>query len=626
MCLPTSPPRHLLIMLSIFPQFLLLAFSTLLTINVSGVNSQAVGWDPKQHPYPKVARGSKTWSYRSAKKGGNDTFPDPYFALEQPLDTDPGVIKFIGDQTKLLDDYVKGCKSKDKIAKSIADAYDFNDYDNVQLIAQAAKPFYLYNVKTGKDNRPIWYTCTPSEMDAARKNNLATPPGKKFLDETLLNVNGTVNIQYIFVSNDGQYFAYIASDANADVANVYVRKFNSPLAQAKTFPPGGEGALPDAIPFADGNSGLAWTRDSTGFFYVQVNDDQGGSNAEVGSTVRYHKLGTAYEKDITVVHPDKVGPDGKQNYWFVWTSLDAKWLMVMGLNDVTSHAKAYATLYEGQTISDKMKWIGIASDYNYKVQWIDVIKNVFYYWTDKDAIDGRVVKSTLDWSKARAIQKDISEIKDDLSMTELVPEQKFSKIMFNFPFGGDKVMLAYIVNGRYVPKIYNFMTGKLLKEATAKEPSSVYNAIGDKNGIVGMYAGTFSPKTIYRISFEGDKYSETLLTQQAIKGTNPNDYLTEHLFATSKDGTKVPYAIQYHKSVEKTELQADGNIGTQLTDILRTSYGINRTSLGSEVIKRFSFGVPVVEEEIVVNTGMKLDKIIKGKTHTMILLLLQKTL
>jgi protease II len=443
-------------MLPIFLQLLLFVIPALLSVNVNGAKTKASTWIPKQHPYPKVPRGTKTWSYRSAKLGRNDTFADSYYELEKPLNTDPGVIKFIDQQTQLLNDYVKSCKSKDKIAKSIAEAYDFNDYDYLQLITQAPKPFYLYNVKSGKDNRPIWYTCTPSEMDAARKNNLATPPGKKFLNETLLSVNGTVNIQYTFVSPDGQYFAYIASDSNSDVAKIYVRKFTSPLVQAKTFPPGGEGALPDAIPFVDGNSGFVWTKDSTGFFYVQVNDDQGGSNADAGYTVRYHKLGTSYEKDITVVHPDKDGPDGKQNIWFIWSSVDMKWLLVMGLNDNTAHAKAYATIYQGQTISDKMKWIGISPDYDYEIQWIDIIKDIFYFFTDKDAIDGKVVKSKLDWSKARSVS-DLSELKDQLPMTDLIPEIKVSKILYSYAFGGDKVLLTYIQNGRYVQRFITLL-------------------------------------------------------------------------------------------------------------------------------------------------------------------------
>ncbi|MCO5583327.1 hypothetical protein L7F22_037237 [Adiantum nelumboides] len=537
-------------MLPIFLQLLLFVIPALLSVNVNGAKTKASTWIPKQHPYPKVPRGTKTWSYRSAKLGRNDTFADPYYELEKPLDTDPGVIKFIDEQTQLLGDYVKGCKSKDKIAKSIAETFDYNDYDYVQLITQAPKPFYLYNVKSGKDNRPIWYTCTPSEMDAARNKNLATPPGKKFLDETLLSVNATVNIQYTFISNDGQYFAYIASDSNSDVAKIYVRKFSSPLVQAKTFPPGGEGALPDAIPFVDGNSGFVWTKDSTGFFYVQVNDDQGGSNADAGYTVRYHKLGTAYEKDITVVHPDKVGPDEKQNYWFIYASLDSKWFLLTGLNDVSGKAKVYASIYGDQVISDHMKWISIAPGYEYVLQWMDVVDNYLYFWTNLNAVDGRVAKCKLDWSKARSVT-DLSQLTDKLPMIGLIPEIPYSKITFQYVFNHDKVLITYTTNGRYISKIYNFITGKLLQNVLPNEPSMIYNAIADSEGVVAHFAGTFSPKTIYRISFEGGKYTETLLTQQAIKGTNPNDYITEEHYATSKDGTKVPYAIQYHKGVKK---------------------------------------------------------------------------
>lgn len=41
------------------------------------------------------------------------------------------------------------------------------------------------------------------------------------------------------------------------------------------------------------------------------------------------------------------------------------------------------------------------------------------------------------------------------------------------------------------------------------------------------------------------------MTNQKIKGTDPNDFVIEELYATSKDGTKVPYFITYRKGTKK---------------------------------------------------------------------------
>lgn len=537
-------------MTPIFVQLLLLFIPALVSISVTEVNCQSSPWNPKQTPYPKVARGSKTFSFRSALKKGNVTVADPYFDLEKPIASDPGVIKFINDQMKLTDAFINKCKSKDAIAKSIKAAFDFNDYNGMELIGDIPKPFYIYSLKGPNDNRPVWYTATPAEVEAARKENFAKPPGKKFLDEMKLSQNGTANIQYSFVSPDGKYFAYIASDSNSDVAKIFIREIDTPLIAPKTFPPGGEGALKDVIGPADGNSGFVWTKDSTGFFYVQVNDDQAGANTEIGSTVRYHKLGTAHEKDITIVKADKPGSDGKQNYWFISNSLDYQWLLLQGQNSATGGAKVYLSLLKGQTFSDKMKWISISPGYDYLVQWIDVIDNVLYAQTNRDALDSKIVQIKLDWSKARSTN-DLSQLQDRLSMQDIIPEQKFMKISALFYFDKGKLILVYIKDGRYVPKLFQLPSGKFLNDILPKEEGSISSAYGTGSSMILHYAGTTSPKTVYEIGFDKGKYYEKLFTRQTIKGTKSTDFITEHLFATSKDGTKIPYAIQYRKETKK---------------------------------------------------------------------------
>lgn len=183
------------------------------------------------------------------------------------------------------------------------------------LVADAAKPFYLYRLKRAKEERPTWYTASPSEFEIAKKNNFATPPGKKYLEEILLSPNGTHSVTDMIASPDGKFAAILVSDSNSIVATWYLRTFDSPLVNSKTRPIGGEGHLPDVIPFCDG--GIQWSKDSKGFFYTQTQDSKAGANTELGSTVRYHQIGTSHEKDVTIVHADKVASDGKNNAWSI---------------------------------------------------------------------------------------------------------------------------------------------------------------------------------------------------------------------------------------------------------------------------------------------------------------------
>ncbi|MCO5599850.1 hypothetical protein L7F22_053957 [Adiantum nelumboides] len=530
---------------SFYPLFLFTL--AILTVSADNICAYKIpSWDP----YPKLHTVNKTWSYGSAKKGANVTISDPFYWLEANLHTDPDVIEFIKEETKITEDFMAKCKDKNAITASLTSAFDYDNYDFFDLVDGGPKPFYTYQVKRAKEDRPTWYTCTPEELEAARKNNLATPPGKKFLVEDLLSKNGTVNIQNWHNSPDGKYFAYLASEANSDVATWYIRPFSSPLVHATTFPPGGEGALPDVIPFCEDE--FQWKADSSGFFYVQTEDSKGGSNTVIGSTIRYHQLGTKYEKDITIVHPDPVAADGTNNDWSVRLSKDGRWLIITGEHDALEYRKVFATLLPDQTLSDKMKWISISPTNNFTFQTINVIDNWLYFSTNRDALNSKVAKVKLDWTKARQVS-DVNTLTDRLHFVDVIPERNDSTLAVVVPSSDSMAALAFIKNGRYVVEILNLLSGKIVHTALPNDPAQIRSLITARNSksLTLTLSGTTSPNELYEIRYDGKQYQDVLLTVQSIKGTKSTDYVSEELFATAHDGTQIPYALVYKKGTKK---------------------------------------------------------------------------
>lgn len=57
------------------------------------------------------------------------------------------------------------------------------------------------------------------------------------------------------------------------------------------------------------------------------------------------------------------------------------------------------------------------------------------------------------------------------------------------------------------------------------------------------------PSAIY--AYDTDKHASTLVHTTEVAGLNPDDYVTEQVFYTSKDGTKVPMFITYKKGLKK---------------------------------------------------------------------------
>ncbi|PWN35002.1 prolyl oligopeptidase [Meira miltonrushii] len=536
---------------SLIQAFVGLAFATF--IGVESANAPgAPFWNPKQNPYPSVKRVDKTFTYRSAKAKGNVTVADPYNWLEQPLATDAGVKGFVDDQTKLLDSYLAKCTDRKAIEQSIRDGFAYDGYSDIDFVSNAAKPFYTYTLKRAGEDQATWYVATPEEMQAAVKSKFTVPPGKKFLEEAYLSPNKTATIANWQTSLDGKYFAYLVSDSGSQVSTWFVRTFDKPLLSGgPNSPLGGDGALPDVIPNADYQ--LSWSADNTAFFYTGTLPSDAGSNTDIGSSVRYHVMGTAYEKDITVVKAEPQSATGNNNIWGFVISQDNKWFILGGATGTDNKARMYATRLEGQQVSDKMKWISVAPSYDYQMSALNVIDDILYVQTDLNALDSRIAKTKLDFSKARQVTN-LNDLKEKLPLTTVIPEVKKAQLTSAAVFNTDKLIILYTTNGYAVAKLYYLKTGTFIRQVISNERAGgVYALTPPSKGksIKLIVNSLTSPLKIYDITMQGTKFVETLWLSVNIKGTRPEDYTTETKFATSKDGTKVPYLVISRKGTPK---------------------------------------------------------------------------
>ncbi|PWN36836.1 alpha/beta-hydrolase [Meira miltonrushii] len=507
--------------------------------------NKAPCWSTKDTPFPKARRVDKTWTYRSAKAHGNVTFPDPYFWLEQPYTTTKEVQEFAADQQALTEKYMSKCTNAESITQSIKDAFDYNSYFDITFLDNAINPFYFFSLQRIGESRKTYYIATPEEMEAGRKTNFANPPGHKYFDEGALSVNGTASIQTYQFSTNGLYLAYLVIDADADVGTWYVRKTTSPfLKYSKT--PGGDGRLPEAVPRGDGH--IMWRSDNAGFYYVQVNDPEGGTNTDIGSVLRYHKLGTAYEKDVLLVHADP----SQDSFYSIVESLDGKWLVLVNSKGA-GQTSIYATRPLEQTLSDKMKWISIVPTQEDDLTAITTIGDDLYVQSDHDAPNYKTVKYKMDWSKARVVNK-LQDLNDNVDPVDVIPARKDALLNFAVPFDNDKVVYVMTENGKYTLYLYSLLTGKLIQQVLPNETFTAHEVIyadsGSKN-IVLAYWGPYSPRKCVQITWDGTKVVDKTFFIETVKGTKPGDFMTEELEATSKDGTKVPYYAVHHKDTKR---------------------------------------------------------------------------
>jgi prolyl oligopeptidase PreP (S9A serine peptidase family) len=442
----------------------ILTFVITITSFLSITNAQGKGYSGPKLVYPKVHQVNKTWSFRSAKANGNVTYFDPFYWLEGDSD-DTEIKKFISDQLNVTETYIQGCKNKDAIIDSLTQASSYEKYSTVTLVTPntGETPFYLYILTRSGDQLPLWYTASVEEFQNAKKSNFESPPGKLFLDESKLSADGSSRIAINFNSPDGKVFGYLVSNPDT-VAKWYFRNFTSTLINPKTYPEGGEGRFIDILSPSDNY--IRWSNDSKSLFYPQVEDSNNGTNPNLGYQIRYHVLGNDKSNDITIFDSKNAGEHGLNTAYFLNSSPDGKWLIITGYYDTSNFGMvSYATMLTNQTISENMKWISLAPDYDFAMYPGGVVDDEYYFQTDKDALNQKVAKVKLDWSKARTVKK-FTELQDRPQVIDVVPERNDAIIASYgiYPTAKYNMVVFYIEEGIYTTYIYNVKTGKLIQK------------------------------------------------------------------------------------------------------------------------------------------------------------------
>jgi len=289
-----------------------------------------------------------------------------------------------------------------------------------------------------------------------------------------------------------------------------------------------------------------WANDNKTIFYT-------GKNPETLLTEKIfrHTLGTASSADV-MVYEEK----DKSNYIGVGKSKNEKFIMI----------------YSGATTSSETRYLDAAQPNGTFKVFQPRIKDVLYdvtaledkflITTNKDALNFKVMETPLD-------KTGIDHWKDFIPHRKDVLMEGISEFK-NF------LVFSERQNGLSQLAIYDRKTGK--KEFLKfDEPTyTVYpsgNPEYNTDNFRFGYTSMITPSSQFEQDLKTGK--RTLLKQQEVLGGyNKENYITERLFATAKDGTRIPVSIVYKKGYQK-----DGN-----SPLLLYAYG----SYGNSMDASFS--------------------------------------
>ncbi|MCR5037026.1 MAG: prolyl oligopeptidase family serine peptidase [Bacteroidales bacterium] len=446
------------------------------------------------HEYPKAERDETAVDDYFGTK-----VADPYRWLEN--DTLAATREWIEAEKALTNEYFSHVPLRDVIKERLTQIVNYERY------SVPTKRFgkYIYSKNNGLQNQSIYYM---QDVNGGEPEVL--------IDPNKLSKDGSVSVGEISFSNNGKYVAYTVHRSGSDWIEIYVKE----VATKKM--------LKDHIEWVK-FSHAVWYKN--GFFYTAYDKPEAGkeiSDVNENMKICYHKLGDPQEKDVVFFED----PEHPRNFISFEITKDENYMFLYEFgDDEVGHLMWIRDLRNPNS-----KFVQLAFDQNYTYSPVDIIDGKMYIVTDYQAPRGKLcVVSVKDLRKATIEHWET-----------LIPESE--DVIVVAQMGAGKLIVTYDEDASNHAYVYE-LDGSLKHEIKlptfgAIDISSSY----DEPEIFYSFTSFTFPTAIYRYDIK----SNTSKVFRAPKVYfNPKDYITEQVFYTSKDGTRVPMFITYKKGTVK---------------------------------------------------------------------------
>ncbi|HSK93592.1 MAG TPA: prolyl oligopeptidase family serine peptidase [Candidatus Angelobacter sp.] len=432
---------------------------------------------------------------------------DPYRPLE---DSDaPEVRAWIDAENRLTERVLGESPARAEIRERLARLWDF---------PRAGAPwrrgdrwFRLRN--TGLQDQDVLWVGDEPDAD-----------GRVLLDPNALSDDGTTALSAAAVSDSGRLLAYATSDAGSDWRTWRVRDVET-----------GDD-LPDLITWSKFAS-AAWTADDAGFFYGRFPEPPAEAAYDAPNhtmELRYHRLGSEEETDaVVLVRPDQpewgyeplVTDGGRLLVISVWRGTDPE------------NRLAVADLAGGVDAAEVRM---VLPDADARYEPIAAVDGTLYLLTDRDAPMGRVV--AMDVAEPAELREIVPQGEDAIEQVKLV---------------GDRLAVLSLHDAHHRLAIFE-RDGSHVAEVELPGIGTVTELAGQRED-PELHLGfmTFAaPAVVLAVRMAEGAVRE--VNRPALPW-DPDGFVSEQVFATSADGTRVPLFL-----TRRRDLEPDGATPTLL--------------------------------------------------------------
>ncbi|QCX53169.1 prolyl oligopeptidase family protein [Elizabethkingia sp. JS20170427COW] len=438
--------------------------------------------------YPETAKGNHVDTYFGTKVA------DPYRWLEDDRSTETK--DWVQREIKFTQEYLAQIPFRDQIKKELLEMWNYE-----KISAPFKKGDYTYFYKNdGLQAQSVLY-----RTDKSGKTEV-------FLDPNKFSKDGTTSLAGIAFNKKGTLVAYNISEGGSDWNKVIIldaitkKQIDETIVDVKF-------------------SGVSWQGDE-GFYYSSYDKPKDGSVLS-GMTdkhkVYFHKLGTKQSEDRLIIG----GNDFPRRYLTARVTADQRYVVVS-----TANATAGNELYI-KDLKNNTGFIAITKGFSTNASIIDTDGDTLYISTDRKAPNGKVVKTTIKNPKPE-------------TWVDVIPE---TNMPLGVTTGGGYFFATYMKDA--IDQVKQFdKNGKLIREIAlpGKGTASGFGGSKEDTELYYSFSNYITPPTTFKFN---PKTGKSEVYQKTNVKFNPENYVSEQVFYTSTDGTKVPMMISYKKGLKR---------------------------------------------------------------------------
>ena len=417
---------------------------------------------------------------------------DPYRWLED--DTSPEVAQWVKAQNEVTYSLLESIPERKGIRDRMAALWNHPRYS--APFRRGKWTYYFKN--NGLQNQGILY----------REKEGMEPV--VFLDPNGFSEDGTASLAGIGFSPDGTFAAYKVSLGGAYWQSIRVISCDRPDVVLEEIPD---------VKF----SGVSW-KGSEGFYYSCYEKPDSGTVLSAKTTehrLMFHKLGTPSGSDVLVFG----GSETPRRYINGTVTEDGRWLWISASISTTGNE-----LYIQDLSKPGSRLIRLAAGFDREYTVVHSDDEHLFVLTNLEAPNNRLVQVDMSCSAS--------------PWTDIIPERNE---VLSVSSGGGYLFASYLKDALSVVEQVN-CSGKVVRtiELPGRGTALVASALQDDETVYYHFSSYINPSEIWALDVSTGNSS---VFRSSGVDFDPSMYLSEQVFYSSADGTRVPMMITRRKDL-----------------------------------------------------------------------------